>query len=162
MNEQDGGGFSGQPSRTMKDGPCQKTEERLATFLLLVIMMGTAVSVLSRREYWPFCTYPMFRELRVRDTVSHYRLVGRDEAGHRVVLGREDDLGWMIPSRVQGLLYIIADEPDRKARDASMKFLHKQGRASEFPTLELYRFTWPLDSIPLPPARRELIYECTF
>ena len=142
--------------------PSLKREQLTAAVLLCLFLAGTAVSVVSRKEYWPFCTYPMFRKLWTADVTVYYRVVGVTAGGERVLLDKVTDYGTILPSRIQRLLKRIALENDETKKAEGMAFVHKLGRAKDFPTLELYAFQWAMKPFEPDHPSRELLYTWTF
>ena len=148
--------------------PVPSPHRRLVPNLLIAtIVLGSAVSLINQREYWPFSPYPMFADLQKPD-IAIFDIVGVPAAGSdkEISLAPSRRTAIVAGRRYQDALARLVDgdapELHRYLTRVAHRFAERQPAAPTLRTVRLYRSRWeavPQQSPPALRTARELVAE---
>jgi hypothetical protein len=135
--------------------------------LIATIILGSAVSLIRQREYWPFSPYSMFARLQGPE-VATFDIVGVAAAGahEEIPLAPSRRTRILAGRRNQDALALLVDGDPRELyrylTGAARRFAEQQPTAPTLRRVRLYRSRWEARPQQSPPATRvvrELVSE---
>ena len=129
----------------------------LPHLVIAAILLGSALSIVNQRDYWPFSHYPMFADVQGPD-LSILEVVGISSENHEISLAPSRRTSVVGGKRFQDALALLVErQRTEELHDYLVSLARRYQRtAAALPlqSVRLYRARWRATPVQSPPVQR--------